>query len=221
MEGGGVYLESGDFTIQGENASIKQNTAAKNGGGVYLKSGTFTMDGESVSISRNNAENGGGVYLSTNPILLEGTISNNTVTGNGGGMYISDCLVTMDPTGHVIITQNMAENGGGIYIHRLTGSSGAGGNTEGAKTTGSTNPIDVMSSSTPDHKVGLHVVSTQAESTGHVSFTDNKAKQSGGAVCIDEGYFVLESDNITVTKNTAEQSGGGVAVLCWPRFLRR
>ncbi len=201
--GGGVYLESGDFSMQGEateSAFIRHNIAAENGGGVYLKAGKFTMDDETAFVSGNSAKNGGGIYLYTNPELRQGTIKENTATENGGGMFISDCKVGLNPTADVTVTGNHAKNGAGIYIHDSTGGS-----------TPADGSVDAVTSSTIP-KVGLRVGKKGTPFTGRLIFTNNIATQSGGAVCIDAGQFNLESGNITMTGNKAV-NGGGVAVL--------
>ncbi len=211
-DGGGVYLESGNFTMKGETgvtASIQHNTATEDGGGVYLKDGQFTMNEETASISHNSAKNGGGIYLYTNPDLFQGTIAENTATENGGGMYIEDCLVTLNPTGTMTIIKNGAKNGAGIFIH------GVSVNPAPTPVPDPTTQIDAVSSATvpPPTAVGLLV---GAETSGTLVLTNNSAGSDGGAVCINaadaKSRFELDTDHITVTGNHAE-NGGGVAVL--------
>lgn len=212
--GGGVYVQAennaapADATVTDGNIWYNR---ARNGGGIYLASGggNFTLDGASASVSYNEAANGGGIYLYKDPLLNRGIIGQNKAiekdgdpaTGNGGGMYISNCYVTLSPAGDVTIIQNSAKNGAGIYIHGLSGST--------ETTVSSDASIDAVSNATPANKVGLLV---GPDYDGSVHFADNEAGESGGAVCVDVGYFVLESDKITVTGNRAV-NGGGVAVL--------
>jgi hypothetical protein len=60
---------------------------ASNGGGVYVNSGTFTMSGGTVS--GNGAGNqGGGVYVNGTFNMLGGSITNNTAASWGGGVYV-------------------------------------------------------------------------------------------------------------------------------------
>jgi len=210
-KGGGVYVanDAGTSTGTGNNASatVKSGNiwynSATEGGGIYLAKGEgdFTLEGENASISHNSARRGGGVYLYKNPVLNQGKIEANTADENGGGMYISDCLVTLSPANDVTITGNNATNGAGIYIHGNSSNSGSSGNLGSS--------VDAVSSATPTQRVGLLVGSDFA---GTVSFTNNKATDSGGAVCVNAGRFQLESDKITVTDNHAA-NGGGVAVL--------
>lgn len=200
--GGGVYLEGGDFTMTGGN--ITDNIANYGGGGVYLAKGEgiFTLNGENAIISHNTATSGGGIYLYVNPYLNQGRIEGNIAKENGGGMYISDCPVTLEPEKDVFITGNKAaQNGAGIYIHGSSGSSGSSGSLN--------SKVDAISSATSTQRVGLLVPDGFP---GKIHFTNNVAEESGGAVCVDVGRFYLESDNVTVTGNRAK-NGGGVAVL--------
>lgn len=202
-KGGGVYVqaENDDAAASAtvNSGNIWYNNAAE-GGGIYLANGKgdFTLDGENATVSHNTATNGGGIYLYKNPLLNQGKIEANNADENGGGMYINDCLVTLSPANDVTITGNDAKNGAGIYIHGSSGDSGS-----------AVNAVDAVSSASPTEKVGLLVASDFA---GTVSFTNNTATASGGAVCVNAGRFQLESDKITVTGNTAV-NGGGVAVL--------
>lgn len=93
VEGAGVYLSGAELTMQ-ENSKISGNScvfeehASSYGGGVYINnSSKFTMTcGE---ISENSAKYGGGVYVSGGKFIMNGgSISNNTVTENGKGVYV-------------------------------------------------------------------------------------------------------------------------------------
>jgi uncharacterized repeat protein (TIGR02543 family) len=83
--GGGVFVNSGTFTMNG--GEISGNTA-DNGGGVYVDSGTFTMDGG--EISGNTAERyGGGVFVNSGTFTKQ----------SGGVIYGSDANDTLENTG--------------------------------------------------------------------------------------------------------------------------
>ena len=108
-KGGGVYVKAegtttGEGTVAKTSATVKSGNiwynSAKQGGGIYLDKGEgiFTMEGENASVSHNTATEGGGIYLYKDPNLNQGKIEQNTADENGGGMYISDCLVTLNPT---------------------------------------------------------------------------------------------------------------------------
>ena len=93
--GGGVN-NNGTLTMTG--GTIANNIATADGGGVYVAAGkTFNMTSGSSStpsISGNQAKNGGGVYLVATGILGMGvgTISGNTATVDGHGVYDAGIL---------------------------------------------------------------------------------------------------------------------------------
>ena len=101
--GGGLYLDncSAYLTSTASNyAVIVANTAA-NGGGIYaLKNSYINLLGSHAVVAYNNAGSGGGLYLTSGADLYadNGSISNNTATGFGGGVYATGdgTLVDMD-----------------------------------------------------------------------------------------------------------------------------
>ena len=183
--GGGVYVSGGNVTVS-DTGTIAYNTA-ENGGGVFLTGGEFTLDGADAYIRNNTATFGGGVYLTQiNPSLLTGNITDNSAAVSGGGIYISKQEVVLDPTGIVTISGNMASRDN-------ANASGGGIYIEG----------------TESAPAGFKVDNTHT--TGRVVLSANQAT-NGGAVCVNNGYFHINHDNITITGNTAI-NGGGIAVL--------
>jgi len=94
--GGGIFISCGFFVLN--HASIENNTATGDGGGIFLQ-GTSYFDMYDGRISGNRAVNGGGIFRSYfSPeysyfLIRSGTITNNTATGNGGGIFWSDLLM--------------------------------------------------------------------------------------------------------------------------------
>ena len=88
----GAYGASG-ATMTLEGGTISDNTATVNGGGVGVSTGDFTMNGGTIGGTKlNTAKIGGGVYVdgpNSNFIMTGGTISGNTATQKGGGVYVS------------------------------------------------------------------------------------------------------------------------------------
>ena len=85
---GGVYNYNDTFTMNG--GVISKNTAATEGGGVYNHIGMFNMNGG--VISENTAKDGGGVYnkhvgSSGSFKMTDGTITGNSASGEGSGVY--------------------------------------------------------------------------------------------------------------------------------------
>lgn len=182
VNGGGVYVTGGSAEIKG--GAVEENSAFSDGGGIYINGGNFSLNGEQAVIQKNNAVNGAGVYLTGGmPELASGSMIANSASGNGGGIYIDQQIIKLNPIGVVNIEGNKAkQNGAGIYI-------------------GGTNGKDA----------GFEVDIT---STGRVVLQNNgdENTKNGGAVCINNGYFKMEKDNIDILSNQA-QNGGGVAVL--------
>ena len=101
--GGGV-LVSGAGTFNMFGGEITGNTAKS--GGVYVD-GMFSMSGG--TIYDNAGERGGGVYVTPNGMFnMSGSaaITGNTVTGNGGGVYVRDTAKKMNVSGDVKIENN-------------------------------------------------------------------------------------------------------------------
>lgn len=128
--GAGVYMESGNFIMK-NTASVTGNEIgrASNGGGVYVKGGTFEMHNDaSVADNRVTYENscGGGVYVSGGGVYVSvsgqngkfemndsASVTGNTATGYGGGVYVKSGTFTMNYKASV--SSNQAYNGGGVY----------------------------------------------------------------------------------------------------------
>lgn len=128
-QGGGIYTYDEDITINGGN--ITGNTATYGGGvyhiGDYRTCDTLTISG-SATITWNTATDGGGVYVESGKNTSNwnkgqgalqingGSITNNTATGNGGGVYINKRgLLTI--TGGNVTDNTATVNGGGLYFN--------------------------------------------------------------------------------------------------------
>jgi len=134
--GGGIRVQYGTEANMYAGAAITGNTAANYCGGASIL-GTLNMYGG--EISGNDAENsGGGVCLHGTaavaklnmPIGSTGIISNNTAKTDGGGVWITQAIEnTLDMLGGTI-SDNTAENGGGVWLDVGTANI-AGGNVTG------------------------------------------------------------------------------------------
>ncbi|MCQ2136070.1 MAG: hypothetical protein MJY67_04055, partial [Bacteroidales bacterium] len=88
-EGGGIYNAGGNITFT--DGTIGQNEASNHGGGVYLKSGEFLINGKQASLFGNRAVRGGGLYVENGKFTMsEGRIENNHANNDGGGVYIKE-----------------------------------------------------------------------------------------------------------------------------------
>jgi len=127
--GGGVYVNSGSFTMSGgeiSNNNIRSTSTSQSsysgGGGVCVIGGSFTMLGGKISSNTTTFASyftsGGGVYVSGSSFTMSGgEISNNTtpsVSGSeGGGVCVIGGSFTMSGGK---ISNNTSYNGGGVYV---------------------------------------------------------------------------------------------------------
>ncbi|MDL2294161.1 hypothetical protein LJC60_05970, partial [Ruminococcaceae bacterium OttesenSCG-928-D13] len=82
-----IYVEKGSLTIAA-GGGLQNNATDGNGGAVYATSeGTLRMTGGTVQL--NEAANGGGIYTEGPFTLSGGTITSNTASGNGNGVYLA------------------------------------------------------------------------------------------------------------------------------------
>ncbi|MDR0584150.1 MAG: DUF4959 domain-containing protein, partial [Treponema sp.] len=107
-----VNVNGGSFVIK-DGSQISGNNAAT-GGGVYVASGTFTMEGG--TISGNNAVAGGGVYVGGGTFSMTGgeikaNKATNVPSGWGGGVAITNTgNAAFSKTGGTIYGNNGNEN---------------------------------------------------------------------------------------------------------------
>ena len=131
---------------------------------------------------------GGGMNLHTSdPILTNVTISNNTANW-GGGMHLSNSNPTLT---HVTISNNQALQGGGM---RLV----------------SSDPIltnVTISNNTASESGGMRLFNSNPILT-HVTISNNTAEYYGGGMRLSNSDPILT--NVTIANNTANNGGGGM-----------
>jgi len=204
-KGGGVYVEGGSVTVT--NGNVQYNTAT-NGDSAYITGGDIVLDGSEASLMHNAATNGAGIYLTGGkPLLLQGKLSENTATADGGGIYINQQNVTLDPTHDVEISANQANRGAGIFI-------------------GGTNGRDASFSVSTERAGNVRITdntSTEAGggvcidkgyfslSAANIDLLDNKA-QNGGAVAVLNGNFTLSGVGAIGAEGHGNEADNGGAV---------
>ncbi|MGX9727492.1 MAG: choice-of-anchor Q domain-containing protein [Candidatus Electronema sp. VV] len=144
--GGGIYSSGGAVTV--DKSSIASNSAGNTGAGLYINGGTLTLTDSTVeynaesgnmggglaaaasvvTVSRstfyaNSAKNGAGLAVinGATATLNNSTISYNTATAMGGGIFTasSATFVTLNNT---TVSQNTADpswGGGGIMVSNI------------------------------------------------------------------------------------------------------
>lgn len=250
--GGGVHVSTSSestaqttFNLYG--GSISGNTATASGGGVYVGGGVFKMspaqsEGEAgtsspaPSITGNKAvgtSGKGGVYIgkpnnvSGTFTMQTGTISKNTATQYGGGVYVDGgSTFTMSPaqsTGEAgtaspapSITENTVSNGsgGGVYLNngsfKVSGPVSVKDNTTGSGTSAVTSNVyldtgklitvdGALNSGDTTASIGVSVASNY----GDTAFTSGW-KDKMGDTAEPTDYFTPDNNNELSVKKTTD-----------------
>jgi len=119
--GGGVYVDSGTFTMNGGkiiyNTVNNDNKSYGEGGGVFVSRGTFTMNGGEISNNNASASGGGVVVYSNGTFTMNGgKISGNT-SSYGAGVMVRVDSATFTMSGGEILGNTASGNGGGVYTY--------------------------------------------------------------------------------------------------------
>lgn len=143
-QGGGVFSccdNGAPITITIADTAITNNAATSDGGGLYDCCGSALTSIFDSVISGNDAGSaefssvGGGIYSDANElVIMNTTISGNTVFGEGGGIYneSTDALIAQSTISGNTATSSEA-GGGGIYnteVMRLANSTVSGNATD-------------------------------------------------------------------------------------------
>jgi len=109
------------FTVDGGTLTLNNITLtginSNNSPVVKVNKGEFNMYNSTIS-SNTNSGNGGGVYVNDGSFYMRdgSTISGNTNSGNGGGVYVNDGSFYMRD-GSTISGNTSSGNGGGVYVN--------------------------------------------------------------------------------------------------------
>jgi predicted outer membrane repeat protein len=207
--GGGIYVDGGNATdhkdgVGSKSYAISGNNASE-GGGVYLKGSVnwnFTANDSAHVISNNTASTkGGGLYIAegSSDVTINSYFSGNKITDidkdhHGGAIY-ADAKFSF--TGQIFgngKTEQVAYNGGGIYVSSNAGNSSIGGNIQNCLA----------------QDGGAVYAKSSITFTG--TATGNKAS-NGGALYLAKGGTVAAGAIIGGSaddKNEATTAGGGV-----------
>ncbi len=199
VNGGAISFRGTTFDIK--NTVINNNIATANGGAVHATLGAETNFMLAIhSMSGNKAVNGGALYLDTNAmgeeakLTITGTISANTASGNGGGIYATGAL----KLNGLDFSSNKSEkgNGGAVYATgALTVENGTFTDNSAAKGSGG----------------AIYGESTVTVNT--VSFTNNSAKTNGGAVYAGGALAIGKSeDEVTGSSFSGNSAANGGAI---------
>jgi hypothetical protein len=233
--GGGLYMTGSAATeVYLLNSKINNNESMGEGGGVRMGTSIVSLRMEDSEVNGNKAGvasggKAGGLEIFGNVHLENVTVSNNSVTGTGGGIS----FITSSATPRVMTLKNVTisgnsatGDGGGIFIinniadlsnvqitGNQSGNQGGGvhlsfGNTEFymVNSVVSNNKADLDSG-------GLHFsggANTPDYSLVNSVISNNTAKRNGGGITIGAGTTLT---NVTVSGNQAENVGGGLWIF--------
>ena len=187
--GGGIW-NKGTLTVKG--GSVSENIASEEGGGIYGQGTTVLSD---CSITGNTAKYGGGIYFDKKPNLQKTTnvtITGNTATTRGGGIFLQTGTVTLSGGS---VSNNTSKDCGGVYVTDNT--------TLSAENTSFNNNKSTTES-------GGAIVNKGTVTLTSCTLDSNESKKRGGAIFSDDAELSLT--NCAVTNNTTDGVGGGICM---------
>ena len=212
VRGGAINAVSvGDITIA--NSKISGNSSEFNGGGVYAaSSGSGTLKISRTEISGNTSDYGGGVNSNVPTTVTESTISGNSVTGRGGGIF-GRFGGTVTVHGSTISGNSAAASyGGGIYsngavtVHGSTISGNSAGTSGGGIL--SPNNVTVHGSTISGNyaaSTGGGIYGSRAVTVHGSTISGNSASVYGGGIRANYDVTIQGS---TISGNSASAGGG-------------
>jgi len=189
---GGALFSGKPITLTGVNLT---NNTSSTGGGVSVRK-QLIVNGNS-KINNNKATNGGGIYINTrsgetttNATIENATISGNTATNYGGGIYsmASNLAIKNSAT---ISNNNANVRGGGIDMTSRTFTMTGGSITGNKITTGGAG-----------HDGGGVMLDNVTSTMSGGSITNNTSLHTGGGIQMYKGTFNLTGGSITGNTGT-------------------
>jgi predicted outer membrane repeat protein len=197
--GGGIYAQS-LVNLNLSNSTIQGNeTIHYSGGGINTADLNATVTINNSNISGNFANGtsgaGGGLYSASQLVVNNSTISDNSASGNGGGIYQQASSITLDG---VTLDGNQAEkSGGAIYL-------GNDSSLDIANSTITNNQSQLSGGGIFSFNSGITtIIKTTTISNNH------SISQNGGGVFLG-GQVDIE--NSTISGNSSYLDGGGLLI---------
>ena len=205
----GIFVGSGDVTINGGTVNVTGGTASGSSGhyshGIYALAGTVSISGGAVTATGGSAGN------STRCCGIEAgqavNISGGTVQATGGSSGTSCGISVNSPIGDASVTISggtvtatggeMAYSSYGIWARCSSG--------EQASVTISDGAVVTATGRTATAIVGTSC-GIFADNNGTVTITDSTVNATGGTA--QNSYGVYAGTNVTVTNSTVNATGG-------------
>lgn len=222
LNGGGVWNFS---TLTVDASTISANSATYNGGGLFNYEGTTTIQNESIiggdpSAEEGNVANlGGGMTVWSGSVTIDAsTVSGNSVSWDGGGVWIMN-EGTLMVNASTISANSAANDGGGLHNHGSlavdasqvsdnTATYGGGGfGNDGGSLTLTNSTISANSSG---YGGGAANWPNSTLTIDASTFTGNMAEDGGG---VNNHGTVTIRNGSEITGNTAGWIGGGISNL--------
>jgi len=231
---------SATLTIDDQTV-ISNNEAAVDGGGLYVYTKainssyhvteyTLNLEVNGATISDNKAgRNGGAIYLTKDDVpytselhINYGSISRNRAMGNGGAVCVEGLennplpafIGTPTGTEDLVIANDTATNGGGIYV-KYGDVTFYRGQMGGVDLTDPTHPVYLTNVASGGDGGGIYMDGGSFKMYGG-TFAYNEATKSGGTGGNGGGFYVtdgqVEIKGGTISNNTADVNGGGFYV---------
>jgi len=229
VDGAGVYITGGSFTMNGGTITGCQTTDGQ-GGAVFVagtaagSTGTFTINFGSIGSTAlvyesewNKAKNGAGIYVGSygTAQLYGGSIFKNVASGSGGGVFIADsgtAIINGTTIGDSYSTDygnSSGENGGGVYVQAT--------NSVSYGTLSMTNGLIGFNTATGSGG-GVYLEGGTCTLNGGQIRGNTATSANGGGVWMNAGAskparidFRQSAPGLCITENHAESgSGGGV-----------
>jgi len=192
--GGGLMLS--DASVALHSSPVTDNSAGSAGGGVYVNGGDLTVSGSSP-VTGGSAVYGGGVAMvgtgTETLVLPDGQdISDNTATGDGGGLYLID-LAGVQLDGLTLLDNTATLAGGGGRIADVADLSALG---------------IVVERNAAELGGGLHLSRVSSGDTAYGWFALNLASSSGGAIFAQNPTGSHDFHHLQIVENTAPDGAG-------------
>ncbi len=164
---------------------------------------------DGFTIRGGSAENGGGIYCGLSaPAITNNTITGNTASSCGGGVYCREVLLSNN-----IITGNTADYGGGVYSsssvlsnNTITGNS-ASSSGAGVYSYSDTVVSNVVTgNSAGSYGGGIYCASSSSPTLSNNTIVGNSASLQGGAISLDVCLTCSVSNNIVAWNSSGLHS---------------
>lgn len=231
---GGALHISGAGVATVDLSTVSNNSAASEGGGLW-NSASGTLNVYNSTISSNNADgtdptNGGGGLFTDggNMVVINSTITLNTATQAGGGVFVAEAASATITNS--IVSDNSAANGNDIsgssavnysLVKDQTGATITGGDNVAAGTDPELGPLQINGGTTKTHAIssGAAIDSADSSVCSGADINNLDQREVPREAACDIGAFefvdspVVTSENLSPTANTANEGEQIVEML--------